>query len=230
MMNIINANTSIEYTIQFILCFCFIGSIDKIINKTVLSLKARWFFLHIFVNLIVTIFSYNDTKYCLTDPINCFVRPWDSSLPFMIASVSHIYHIIAFSNLHFDDYLHHITMGPFAGGIAFLFLKVSGTNLALMGLTGIPGGLDYVMLTLVKTGFIDRLIEKKWNVVIQTWFRMPLLIFGASIFYVNYIVHQLSHWSILCGMLAYWNGIYYQHDTLSNYYSKHYHLVKQKIN
>mmetsp|Transcript_11811 Transcript_11811/g.34186 ORF Transcript_11811/g.34186 Transcript_11811/m.34186 type:complete len:100 (+) Transcript_11811:481-780(+) len=38
---------------------------------------------------------------------------------------------------------------------------------------GLPGGLDYIMLALVKLGRLDPLVEKAWNSRINVWLRSP---------------------------------------------------------
>lgn len=208
-----------EYSYQMFLCFLFILFVDKLLAPV----NARWFFIHICVNTVVTISSMYDVLVCLTNPLICMTNDWSNSVAYMIAATSHTYHVVAFNNLKYTDYLHHITMGPVAGTLAFIYLRKSGTNMALFGLTGVPGGIDYIMLTLVKMGKMNYITEKKWNVFIHVWIRMPFLLIGSGIMFESVICSTtVSVPAIICLLLVVWNGVYYMHDTLFNYYTKHY--------
>lgn len=133
--------------------------------------------------------------------------------------------MLMFDDLRYDDYLHHILMFPFAGLAGLIFLRKSGFNFAIFALTGLPGGIDFLLLTLVKLGYIDRYTEKRLNIYIQVWFRMPLLIFNCGIFYAELFEGHISPWCLIGVILSAWNGIFYMHDTLCNYYHKHYETV-----
>ena len=42
-----------------------------------------------------------------------------------------------------------------------------------MFVCGVPGAIDYALLSLVKQGRLDRMLEKRWNTLINTWLRGP---------------------------------------------------------
>ncbi len=219
-MDLYNATTIQEYFIQYAVCFTLIIFLDKMFAPK----AARWFFLHIWINLIVVITGFSDVWFCLSKPNECFTNQWLSTIPYVIGVSGHIYHVIAFSNVKTDDYIHHILMVPIAGGLVHAFLRNPGTNLILFGITGLPGGLDYVLLTLAKTGYIDPIIEKRCNVIIQVWMRMPILLFGVSLLYPQIINGSVSIWASAAGLLVVWNAIHYMHDTIFNFYTKHYEV------
>jgi len=149
----------------------------------------------------------------------------------MMGLSGHIYHMVAFDDLRFDDYMHHILMFPFAGISGMYFLKKPGFNFAIFALTGMPGGIDFVLLTLVKLGYIDKYTEKRLNIYIQVWLRAPLLVFNSGIFYAEMFEGHISPWCLIGVGLSFWNGMYYMHDTLSNYYHKHYdHVLNMSKN
>jgi hypothetical protein len=221
--NLYYPETYIGYILQFLTCFCFIGVIDKLFAPK----RARWFFLHIFINSIVTIFSWKDVKLCITSPRKCFALESELSttIPWMIGLTGHIYHMVAFKRLKLADYVHHILMFPVAGVAGFIYLRKPGFNYAIFGMTGLPGGIDYVLITLVKLGYLHWKWEKIANVWIQVWFRMPLLVMGAGIFLTEIMDGDLHYGCLIAVCLTIWNGIYYMHDTLANYYSKHHHKI-----
>lgn len=208
-----------EYILQFLCCFLFMAIIDKFTAPK----KARWFYLHVWINSIVCYFSWSDVQLCLLTPKRCFgpEEHLSNTVPWMIGVVGHLYHIIAFDKIKKADCIHHILMIPIAGTIGFVFLDKPGFNFAIFGLTGLPGGLDYILLTLVKLDYIDTMTEKKLNVNIQKWFRMPLSLLGLGIFYTEFMCNTLSYGALIGALMTTWNAIYYMDDTLYNYYTKH---------
>jgi hypothetical protein len=46
-------------------------------------------------------------------------------------------------------------------------------NSLLFFITGIPGAMDYAMLSMVKENLMDKLEEKRLNTHINVWLRMP---------------------------------------------------------
>lgn len=221
--NLYNATLFSEYLIQFIVCFSLMFLVDRLFAPR----SARWYFLHVFMNGMISYFTWPDVMFCLTHPKNCYAadQHLSNTLGWMMGLSGHIYHMVSFDDLRFDDYMHHILMFPFAGLAGLIALRKPGFNFAIFALTGMPGGIDFVLLTLVKLGYIDKYTEKRLNIYIQTWFRMPLLVFNCGIFYAEMFEGHISPWCLIGVGLSYWNGIYYMHDTLSNYYHKHYNHV-----
>jgi hypothetical protein len=58
------------------------------------------------------------------------------------------------------------------------------TNVVGFFLTGLPGGMDYFMLVLVKLGKMDRLTEKRYNTRIMTWLRGPGALSASFMLYI----------------------------------------------
>jgi len=215
----------LNYLTQSLFCYLYIYFID--IFSGIENNSARWFFLHIWINLVVVLFGLYDVFLCLSNPLMCFdnITLWNSSVPFMMGFTGHMYHLIMFDKIKPSDIFHHVLMWSIAGTLSFLYLQKPGTNLALFGLTGFPGAIDYILLYFVKSGIIRSIQEKKCNIFIQTWIRMPIILITGGILYVNLLHHQIqSYLYLLCasitGLLCVWNGIHYMHDTLESYYSK----------
>lgn len=211
-----------EFMIQFAICYILTWYIDSCGQSIMInpSQSYRWFFIHLFNNLIVIIFGFVDFIFCLNNPHSCFTSPWSSTMPFMICSASHIYHVIYFTNLKRDDYLHHILMGPIMGLLVIMFCSTSGSNMALLGFSGLPGGIDYLLLLLVNLRLIKKETEKLLNVYIHVWIRSPYIMFCMGIWYTNFVTEASSKLIGIGFMICYWNSQYFMHDTLSNYYTK----------
>lgn len=224
-----NATLFSEYLIQFLICFSLMFAVDRLFAPK----SARWYFLHVFMNGMISYFAWPDVMFCLTHPKNCYAvdQTLSNTLGWMMGLSGHLYHMIAFDDLRYDDYLHHILMFPFAGLAGLIFLKKPGFNFAIFALTGLPGGIDFVLLTLVKLGYINKYTEKRLNIYIQVWLRAPLLMLNCGIFYAEMFEGHISPWCLIGVILSAWNGMYYMHDTLSNYYHKHYdHVLNMSKN
>lgn len=151
-----------------------------------LPAKTRWFWLHIWLNLMVILTSLDDTLLTVRHPLRALYTPWSSGQPYAIAFAGHLYHCIAFfPHLRRDDWLHHAVMVFFALPLQYAYGRVAAAHYALFGLSGLWGGLDYVLLVGVYAGVVDGSREKRWNMWIHTWLRMPWLVMGAAWWYAG---------------------------------------------
>mmetsp|Transcript_20928 Transcript_20928/g.53006 ORF Transcript_20928/g.53006 Transcript_20928/m.53006 type:complete len:266 (-) Transcript_20928:832-1629(-) len=184
--------------------------------------RARWFFLHAMANMAITCLAFPDLARCFSAPLDCFRYPWTTTQAYSLGGALHLYHILAFS-MNSLDWLHHGLMVFVMLPWTCYFQPYLGSNVAVWGLTGLPGGIDYILLTLVKLGHIRSLTEKRANVFIQVWFRMPFLVWIIGIYYVNYLQPDtlLTRWCIPCAVSVAWNGIFFMHHTLAAYYTKY---------
>lgn len=146
--------------------------------------KARWFQLHSMANLFVCIF-------CISDIISIFYDVNQSAMPLTdyiggsFALQVHLYHTLNFPLTTMDKY-HHISSVFLCFPPSMIFNKKILSLFYFIG-TGLPGGIDYLLLTLVKNGKLDYLKEKKYNSYINAYIRMPggaicsFLTFSASL-------------------------------------------------
>jgi hypothetical protein len=119
-----------------------------------------------------------------------------------------------FEKLRFDDWLHHALMIGVALPLGLMVPAGPLMGMSLFFTTGLPGGIDYVLLTLVRNGCLAPELEKRANVAIQVWIRSPGCVAAAAL-----IVHQaFTHpeatafykiVSLLTAALNYWNGQYF---------------------
>tara|TARA_Y100000768_G_C23983917_1_gene687577 strand:- start:1347 stop:2120 length:774 start_codon:yes stop_codon:yes gene_type:complete len=191
------------------------------------SQNIRWFFIHTIVNLYITIRSFSELKYSMYNISTCYNDQWINGYEiYGIAISCHYYHIAMFK-LNINDWIHHISSAIITGPIILL---TNTTCLSVVGLfftCGLPGLIDYILLWLVKMGWCDKLFEKKVYVYLSVWIRAPGCIYTASLFFgILPNIHQYS-WSILIGriwttFIVFWNGLYFMHITLKDYYSNHY--------
>ena len=199
--------------------------VDMIIRYITLSAyrtnsKARWFMLHAIINFFVAAFSIKDSIIVLTLPQCSMLLPMYSWQPSYLAYSLHLYHFLAYTVVRLDDILHHLVFVGTFGVVNFLMSWGPFVNLFLFLMTGVPGGINYAMLSFVKLKKFDTIKAKRINSHINVWLRMPGLVIVSTIMYTCFIggktnVHPVA--SILCIALTFINGVYYMQQVVLNY-------------
>jgi hypothetical protein len=102
----------------------------------------------------------------------------------------------------------------------FFPITTTTTNYILFFINGLPGGIDYILLTLVKFGKIKKIVEKSINSKLNIWIRSPGIMMGAYIVLTQYIEGVLTiHWLPItfCCMGLYWNAQYFTERVVFNF-------------
>ena len=188
-----------------LLTYWFIRLLDQFLCKYY-SDKARWFQIHSLANLFVCIFCLQDIIDIVYD-VNQAAMPLTNYIGGSFALQVHIYHTLNFPLTTMDIY-HHVSSVFLCFPPSLIFNKKILSLFYFIG-TGLPGGIDYFLLTLVKNGQFDYLREKKYNSNINAYIRMPggaicsFLTFNASLnnpimmercgFFLSFIVFTIQH-------------------------------------
>jgi hypothetical protein len=130
---------------SFMLCY----ALDAAILKMNLD-KSRWFTLHTVVNVFVVLLSAQDTYATLADPVHAVGGP-ASTLAISIIIALHAYHAVYFT-LDAVDIIHHVVSVGILGPLAVWYRPGVFLNYVCFFVSGLPGGIDYAMLALVKHG------------------------------------------------------------------------------
>lgn len=196
---------------------------DFILDKG-FNLKGNYYLIHSINNFIVVYYTFNDIISCFTDFNNILINNY-SNIPSIITYCLHIYHFIYyFKSLRFDDYLHHILMVGFCLPVGNYIQSGLLLNYSLFFLTGLPGGIDYLLLFLNRNNLlIDKYIEKTINSYLNLWIRMPGCISQSTLTLILY--NQNKHLYsldikvliILVILLVSWNGIYFMNQVVRNH-------------
>ena len=197
---------------------CGIMLIFFMIDYSVIPNKARWFILHTISNTFTTYYTLGSVINVLSDPIKMLsVQP--SYTPLNITIALHLYHIVFFNNLVAIDWIHHILMCGIAAGSYFYNIGEC-TNFIIFFINGLPGGLDYLMLSLVKHGKIHYMIEKRLNAYINLWIRSPGIICGIFNLYLAMLYSDEFSWisgRILILVAFLWNAQYFLYRVIRSY-------------
>jgi hypothetical protein len=222
-------NNFLHFNFIFLL-YCFT---DKLLG----NIKGKYYFVHFINNLFVSYYTIYDL-YITYFKFNEVLTYQINYLPTILTFSLHLYHIFMYYNkLLFDDWLHHILMCCFALPSGLYLNCGSLLGHSLFYLTGLPGGINYLMLFLNRNNLLDRLKQKKYNTLINLWIRSPGCIIQSILSFIVFInnYHYFNNiLKIICAffgvILPFWNGIYFMNQVVSNYAVEKYKikLLKNK--
>ena len=184
---------------------------------------SRWFQIHTIANTVIAALCVKDTWFILSDPLRALATDETSQLPLAFVFALHLYHMTAPGmNLHFVDYLHHISM-VIVGNPLLMFSSYGPLmNYNFMFVCGLPGGIDYGMLVCVKEGIMRPLTEKHYNNILNVWCRAPFLCFCVILSWVQIHIQRPPTYVIVCRCLLMalqiWNAQYFMARVCGNYF------------
>jgi hypothetical protein len=188
------------------------------------SESARWFFVHLIANVVVSWLVWPDLVFCYHNIGECALHQWQrGTFGYAVAAGLHFFHLVFFE-VSAADWMHHLMTAVLTTPPILLFHQHAHVAVALFFMTGLPGAIDYFLLTLVKLNRLDPEIEKKLYVVISVWVRGPgvlsAVFFALRILFANEPQLPWYKFAGMCwnGLVTYWNAMYFMHQTLSDYY------------
>lgn len=215
------------FAIKFVIDFAIVKRFTKPDEQTL-----RHFVLHVMFNAWVVWMVASDS-------VDAFLRPervltsnirdrHASSAVITTAGISsfHLYHLLFFSNLTSEDLTHHF-VNTFLVAVIGVALPIGKMiSLSNLGMCGLPGGIDYALLILVKRKLIEPITEKRVNRYLNLLIRFPIQMFLAYIvisshFNGNEAFQQFSYPTlaiiVACSALQLLNCIYYTMKVIENY-------------
>lgn len=152
--------------------------------------NGRYFSLHVLVNAYVTAVHLDDVLTTYADPSQAWRSgPVDTKGCVAILGL-HVYHILAFQPLDLVDWIHHVVMIVVMLPLAWALRPGALLGHGAFFSSGLPGGIDYLMLVCVKKKWMHRMTEKRWNAHIQLWLRMPGCLFHAVFAWIGRVESQ----------------------------------------
>jgi len=221
-----DTNPAIVETVQAsIVALVCIAVLDLLFAR---HLAARYFALHVAANAVIATFCAKDLYFLATNPMDALRTDKTSMVPLGVVYSIHLYHMIGPGfRLYFVDWLHHILMvclgcpAMMAGGMVGPLM-----NFNFFFICGVPGGIDYFLLVLVKQRMIKPLTEKRINRLLNLWCRSPFLVATSTLFFIKTHMDsetQTLSYTVLgfrtfCILLNTWNGMYFMDRVVGNYY------------
>lgn len=171
---------------KMICIFLFVVA-DFLIKRVVEKPTSQWNWLHLAGNLMIAYYSFPNFLKTLTHPLEAVHDP-ASVTPLVLMIFMHCYHIMFFQNLSRADLIHHVGYVFTLGAVAMAFNWGPCQDALLFLMCGLPGGLDYLMLGLVDLEILAPELESKFNMLITTYVRSPLV--SAVVYIVAYNLYQ----------------------------------------
>ena len=192
-----------------------IACFDFLIRAT--KTEGRWFQLHAAGNAVVTAFTLGDVIDCLMDH-SASIQPLSHNVAGAVALSIHLYHIIAFP-LRREDWIHHIFSVFLCTPLCYINTHKS-VSVFYFFCTGLPGMIDYSILSLVKNGKVTKLTQKKIYSYINPYIRMPGGTFAATLMLQD-AIHtddQIKQYSgMMLALIVFINSAYYGKQAIDNY-------------
>lgn len=197
--------------------FCLL---DKIITHYT-RLNGTYYLIHSFHNGVIVYLTGQEVVNSLFD-FNSIFLSQKNMLALECVFALHFYHLVLYwPKFRLDDWLHHILMIGIALPIGWIIDSKALLGYSLFFTTGLPGGIDYLLLFLTRNDLVDRLVEKRINAWLNTWIRSPGCISQAalSLAYISitYVRFSSNWWyGIIAAILTFWNGQYFMRQIVEN--------------
>ena len=153
----------------FINTFIYIFLIDNVLTY-LFSDIARWFQLHFVINMISVYLTYQNVTKMIMYPLSSFDN-YDNNVVISYTGILHVYHNIFFK-MKIIDYYHHI-LSVYIPFLIIYNINRRITSLYFFIFCGLPGGIEYLMLSLVKHNKIESLTQKHYSSLLNTYLRIP---------------------------------------------------------
>lgn len=215
-------STILTYTAQF----CIVDAL-----LTDLHIQGSYYLLHFMANAYIVANTFDHVFLCFTNFHDHLHLPIVYGC-IEVTMALHIYHVIIYhSKFRLDDWLHHILMVFFTLPMTTLFTTCGiVVSNGLFFTTGLPGGIDYLLLFLVKNDWlVTRQTEKKINTWLNVWVRCPGCILTASFVlgllqqHCRDVAVSYTYITITMCIIAtlYWNGVHFMNSAAKDYYSNY---------
>ena len=202
-----------------IFLFCYMT--DKVILGRLLKLEenklARWYFLHAILNGVICLYAIKPMCNFIKNPIYHTLNPIKSLETNTICMCLHIYHLLFFTCTT-DDIFHHLGFVVIGGILQNLYNFGHMLPFFMFYICGLPGGIDYFLLGLVKVNKLSKEKRLDISVKLNNWLRVPgvILSWNYVILFFIYSNKYLSDYlALIIGTFcSVFNTLYYNEKVL----------------
>jgi hypothetical protein len=210
------------FIVLSLVSYCGFTVLNYIVTHFLLYNKqTAWYLLHVICNMIIIIMTFEDVVYSFTDMNKAFDKTLFNPDPLCITVGLHCFHIISdYKNLTVIDWIHHLISNIFMSIIGICYINYPVLNGGVFFMCGLPGGIDYLLLFLVKIGKIKKITEKNINVYLNNWIRCPGILYTCSLIhsaYIQNIIVPIAYIYYLSQFFVIYNSIYFAQRVTLNY-------------
>jgi len=201
--------------------------------------NGRYLTLHVLCNGFVTLVHFDDVVRSYLDWTESYLGSDCDTRGVAVVYSLHLYHIAFFQPLPMIDWVHHVVMCIVMLPLAWLLQPGPLLGHGAFFASGLPGGLDYVMLVMVKKGWLPSLTEKHVNSQIMVWLRCPGCLYHALFCWLAILELDKRHAAGVSPLLPhsplpqttsfaakfcacvvmvtfFWNGLYFMERVVAN--------------
>lgn len=193
---------------------------DLLLSTRIDSQEARYYFLHALVNLVVVILILPDVMRFLADPLAGLEGEYTDG-PLAATVGLHMFHCVSQAKkLTAVDWAHHLVSNMLVSFLCFPFRYGPLMNWACFYVCGLPGGIDYALLFLVKQGVMTKAKEKSINRILNMWIRLPGIVAFVPFSYVIHMAGRSSvpaYLLVMQSLLNSFNAIYFADRVVANH-------------
>lgn len=219
--------THIYEVLPFYLLFEIINIITN--KRGYFDFNQKYFLLHFIVNFINTIILIPLIFIMPTDPLlkTQELKKWNLITyiyPMLIGL--HTFHLVHNLNkIKYDEIIHHVITHIFWYGINYCNNSLL-YFIPMIGMSGIPGGITYLMLFLQKFGNVSKLKEKYLSMNLNIWLRAPICIIGSTLMYVKNTEEYNAglkdnfnyYMTLFMIFFTFINGVHFMNNIIDSYY------------
>lgn len=190
---------------------------DTFLTRT--ELQGVYYLIHAAHNGLIVYSTYSDVWRTFAE-FNSIGKVVPNYYAAELVFALHIYHCIYYwRKFRMDDWLHHILMIAIALPIGISLHSGTLLGFSLFFTTGLPGGIDYMLLFLTRNDWLSRDFEKRVNSQLAAWIRMPGCVAQAALTVAflstqNNQVGFITILAYLSAALNYWNGVYFGYQVI----------------
>eukprot|EP01063_Lacrimia_lanifica_P029258 TRINITY_DN4425_c0_g1_i1.p1 TRINITY_DN4425_c0_g1~~TRINITY_DN4425_c0_g1_i1.p1 ORF type:complete len:324 (+),score=130.52 TRINITY_DN4425_c0_g1_i1:55-1026(+) len=186
--------------------------------------RSPYYIAHAIVNFLIVFITAPALWMFVTDTVEALKVRTVDTWAMDLCNGLHVYHVMAYTDLRFVDYLHHVVMVFFCMPLCYVAELGLVANYNMFFVSGLPGGVDYVMLALVRYKLLRKLTEKKWNTSINVWVRSPFLVGSVFLSHTQVMLvwDSLTRQNVICHFVCQaiqlWNAMYFTESVVGDYY------------
>ena len=185
---------------------------------TTAAVKNPYYLLHSVHNAAIVWLTASDVALVFTDLHGLAAYEPNYNAAALVFAL-HLYHCILYwRRFLVDDWLHHVLMIFVALPIGVLTPCSALLGFSLFFSTGLSGGIDYMLLFLVRNGWLHPMVEKRINRQLHLWIRGPGCVAHGAFTAALALSDPNPNWlGLVPAALMYWNGQYFLNQVVSNY-------------
>lgn len=158
--------------------------------------NTLYFFLHFLFNMSCVYITWNSVNSLIHNPQHLVNVPNTMGL---YTPLFHLYHILLCGKkIQQDELLHHLWVFIICPLMCINYINLSDMGMFFM--TGLPGGITYLLLSLKNLNIIHDVTEKSISKHLNMWIRAPGCVLTTYIIYLNYINENFGELNLLCSL------------------------------